>query len=34
MIDTGGTACKAAYTLKENGAKNIYMGICSWSIKW
>jgi len=28
MIDTGGTACKAAHTLKENGAKNIYMGVC------
>ena len=28
MIDTGGTACKAANTLKENGAKKIYMGVC------
>ena len=25
MIDTGGTACKAASTLKDNGAKNIFM---------
>ncbi len=25
MIDTAGTACKAAEVLKENGAKDIYM---------
>ncbi len=28
MIDTGGTACKAAKLLKENGAKEIYLGAC------
>ena len=28
MIDTGGTACKAAQILKENGATAIYMLVC------
>lgn len=28
MIDTGGTACKAATVLVENGAKSVYLGAC------
>ena len=28
MIDTGGTACKAAAVLKENGAVEVYMLAC------
>ena len=28
MIDTAGTACKACEVLKENGAKEIYIGAC------
>ena len=28
MIDTAGTACHAAQVLKENGAKEVYMGVC------
>lgn len=28
MIDTGGTACKAAKLLKENGADKVYFGAC------
>ena len=28
IIDTAGTACKACEVLKENGAKQIYMGAC------
>ena len=28
IIDTGGTACKAADILHQNGAKEIYMAAC------
>lgn len=28
LLDSGGTACRAASTLKEHGAKDIYMGVC------
>lgn len=28
MIDTAGTACNAAQILKDNGAKEVYMGVC------
>lgn len=28
MIDTAGTACHAAQVLKDNGAKEVYMGVC------
>ena len=28
IIDTAGTACKAANVLIENGARNVYMGAC------
>ena len=28
MIDTGGTACKAAQVLKDAGAKTVYLGAC------
>ena len=28
MIDTAGTACKASKILKDNGAENIFMGVC------